>query len=249
MGGRLIIVLISIFLILLFIRWFLRTPPQQVARRLKKIAVWLVIALLLLLAVSGRLHWLFALIGTLLGFMFTNAVRWLPLLRYVPALKQWFQRNQQSTTSQGPSQSSSQVTTDHLRMQLNHATGELFGEVLHGRFAGSSLADLNRTQLLTLFADYQEYDAESAHLLQAYLDSIYGEDWHAEHVHADSPSTSHSEMTEDEALDILGLSTGASEAEIIQAHRSLMQKLHPDRGGSDYLAAKINTAKKTLLGK
>lgn len=54
-------------------------------------------------------------------------------------------------------------------------------------------------------------------------------------------------MTPAQALDILGLEEGASEQDVVEAHRKLMQKCHPDRGGSDFLAAQLNQAKDTLL--
>ena len=56
------------------------------------------------------------------------------------------------------------------------------------------------------------------------------------------------DMNRAEALAILGLKEGASKEEIVAAHRHLMQKLHPDRDGNDYLAAKLNQAKDLLVG-
>jgi len=57
----------------------------------------------------------------------------------------------------------------------------------------------------------------------------------------------HGKMTVAEALEVLGLKPGASRDDIILAHRKLIARLHPDKGGSDYLAAQINLAKKVLL--
>lgn len=55
-------------------------------------------------------------------------------------------------------------------------------------------------------------------------------------------------MSREEAMEVLGLKAGYTEEDVVQAHRRMMQKVHPDRGGTDYLAAQINQAKETLLG-
>ena len=60
-------------------------------------------------------------------------------------------------------------------------------------------------------------------------------------------ASKHGGMDREQAYSILGIKPGASKQEIIDAHRKLMQKMHPDRGGSNYLAGQINKAKKTLL--
>ena len=54
-------------------------------------------------------------------------------------------------------------------------------------------------------------------------------------------------MGRKEAAEVLGVPENASRDEIVKAHRRLMQRVHPDRGGSDFLAAKINQAKDVLL--
>lgn len=147
----------------------------------------------------------------------------------------------------------SEVTTDTVRMQLEHATGELDGEVLRGPFAGRTLASLGLADLLELLAACRREDPRSVPLLETYLDRREP-DWRA-HVAGEQAAggrqTSGAEGVMDEATawSILGLAPGASEDEIKAAHRRLMTKLHPDHGGSSYLAAQLNQAKDLLLGR
>jgi DnaJ-domain-containing protein 1 len=125
------------------------------------------------------------------------------------------------------------------------------GEVLDGPFKGRRLSDLSLDELLRMLELYRESDAQSAAVLEAYLDRERESDWRERDQTGGrgSGATGLSErLTKAEAWSILGLEPGADAAAIRAAHRRLMQRLHPDRGGSDYLAAKINEAKRLLLG-
>jgi hypothetical protein len=143
---------------------------------------------------------------------------------------------------------SSRVRTAFLDMELDHDSGTMRGSVLAGRYQGASLDSLDRASLLALFG---EVDPDSRELLAAYLDRR--EPGWREHAQGDAGAgrggrpTSSGKMTEEEAYQILGIAPGASADEIGRAHRSLMKKLHPDQGGTTYLAARVNEAKDVLL--
>lgn len=215
---------------------------------------WLLGGVLLLalgLAATGRLGLLIPLFGALIAALLRLLPILLPmLLQTLPLWKRWQQQQRATRQTAGASASESSVESRHLRMRLNHADGTISGEIRAGKYAGRRLQELSQTQLRELYADYLRIDEESATLLRAYLERVYGE---SEQAGADSDTgagnmATNGKMTRHEAYEVLGLEPGASREDVIAAHRRLMQKLHPDRGGSDYLAAKINAAKKVLLG-
>ena len=142
----------------------------------------------------------------------------------------------------------SRIVTDHLEMELDHDTGEMQGRVLKGMFAGRNIATLSPTDLGLLWQDCRHTDQRSAQLVEAYLDRLHPS-WREDMARGESDMSRGPDgrMTEQEALEILGLKRGASEEAIRRAHRELMLRLHPDRGGSTYLAAKINEAKDVAL--
>jgi DnaJ domain len=146
----------------------------------------------------------------------------------------------------------SRVRSAMVEMELDHDTGEMNGTVLAGRLAGRALNDLDVASLKQLHDDCLRSDAEGVRLLEAYLDRRFPA-WR-EHAERDGHARAGahpkpSAMTEQEAQQILGLQPGASADDIRQAHRMLMKKLHPDQGGTTYLAARINEAKEILLSR
>jgi hypothetical protein len=141
----------------------------------------------------------------------------------------------------------SRVRSAFLEMELDHDTGAMRGRILAGPHEGATLDSLD---VATLVACLVDIDEESRALLMAYLDRR--EPGWREHA-KDGAATgtgrawSSGKMTEEEAYQILGVHPGASAEDIGRAHRALMKKLHPDQGGSTYLAARVNEAKDILL--
>jgi DnaJ domain len=148
----------------------------------------------------------------------------------------------------------STVTTALLRMSLDHDTGTMTGTVLRGQFAGLRIEEMGVGDLLALLRECRAQDEEGARLLEAYLDRLHP-DWRDElaggrgggGAGGGSAKPAGGDMSVEEAYAILGVKPGASPDQIKEAHRRLMVKLHPDHGGSDYLATKINRARDVLL--
>lgn len=145
---------------------------------------------------------------------------------------------------------SSEVRTDYLQMVLDHDSGKMHGTILKGRWKGKTLDTLTYSRLLDLWKDCSANDSQSEQLLAAYLDRTYP-NWRDDVAEAkdEDQGTASGAMTLDEAYDILGLHQDATEEQVNQAHRKLMKSYHPDHGGSNYLAAKINQAKDIILKK
>jgi hypothetical protein len=143
----------------------------------------------------------------------------------------------------------SNVRTAALEMELDHDSGGLDGLVLAGRHEQRVLSTMSLKDLHELYADLKA-DAESLRLLETYLDGrfpAWREDAKADIGGGKGVPPASGPMTKQEAYEILGLETGASPADIRKAHRRLMQRLHPDLGGTSFLAARINEAKDVLL--
>ncbi len=233
------IVLILLGLILLgWLLWSGRKSPADRRKANIMLLLGVCFAALFYLLVTGKLNW----IGALLALSLPFARRLLPLLPFVGKLFKHFQNKQQS------SDNTSEVSSRILKMSLDHETGALEGEVLEGPLQGRDLASLSEAEFIELLNYCRKNDSQSARLLETYLDKRFGESWREDDkAEDDTNSTTQSVPDKDKAYQILGLQPGASKEQIIEAHRRLMQKLHPDRGGSDYLAAEINLAKDILL--
>ncbi len=220
-------------------RVLLTADPRILAKILRYSGFGICAALAAFLLLTGR----FAL-GLPLALMAVAFLRRWALPRLGPRV------GGGSGSSQGRS---SNVETTYLRMTLDHESGAMRGEVLQGAFAGQDLSDLGQDELMQLLAECRGSDSEAAQLLEAYLDRSQGPDWRQwqggeSHAGQGTGAPNRGSMTLEEAREVLGIDANATASDIREAHKRLMLKLHPDKGGSSYLAAKINQAKDLLLG-
>lgn len=213
-------------------------------------------------AVIRGLKWLFALVVILVTavLMARGQIQflWFAALAILPWVQRFKLFNRMRRAMGGPSPGkTSHVRSSHLAMEMDLKSGRMDGEVLTGALAGRMLSSLDDGERKSLWAHVQD-DRKSCSLLAAYFDRTLGADWRQQYEGGEGSAGREDErtarangrdgMSRDEALAVLGLDKGASEDDIRAAHRRLMKQAHPDHGGSDYWAAKINEAKDVLLG-
>lgn len=217
-------------------RAFSRSNPADLARLVKRIGGFALLGLAALLGMRGRID-----MAILLGGAGAWLLGWSTPFSRIPGFG--------GNKSQGQV---SRVRSAMIEMELAHDTGDLSGTVIEGPHAGRRLADLDEKALQELYDACRASDPEGVRLLEAYFDRRFT-GWR-QHTQGDGDAGARREtqsgaMTEEEAYQILGLQPGASPDDIRRAHRLLMKRLHPDQGGSTYLAARVNEAKDILLSR
>lgn len=224
--ARLIPLLIVALLLYLALRKYQALPPAQKKKWAWQSGVAIFLVLILAALLTGKMNWIGALIMGSLPFL-KNA--WVFFVRGL-ALFGWWKKMRP------------QARAKNAYIVLHPGAGD--GDILQGIHAGRKLSELGADELDTLLREVLKTDPPAAELLQLYLINRFGQAWQGaplDHV------VTQGEMNSMEARALLGVNEGASRKDIISAHRKLIQKFHPDRGGNDYLAARINAAKDLLL--
>jgi DnaJ-domain-containing protein 1 len=231
MGIPTLLIGLAVLFVLIFVgRMVSTSDPKKLAKLVRTIGGVASFGLAALLAMRGQF-----ILAVPVAFFGAGLLGWITR----PA--SWTARTQRTTGQV------SRVRSQFVEMELDHDSGEMRGRVLKGKYENVPLDALDPPTLLKLRG---EFDDESRALLEAYLyrrTPRWREDVEEDPGLGSREPPRHGPMTEEEAHQILGLEAGATDAEIRRAHRALMKKLHPDQGGSTYLAARVNEAKETLL--
>ena len=243
---RVLIIIGILIAIVILVNYYSRSSSNTKKKIVKYLLFSAVCAALIFLVVTGRLNWLVAVAGTMVPLI-PKVIKW--MIKYISPLLYLvskFRSKKSNESSRSVHGQQSRVESIYLIMTLDHDTGRMEGKVIKGEFTGRNLCDMTKDELRKLMRDCG--DDETVSLLMAYMDRYsrreHGHDNESHHTgKVEEPAF----MSIHEARKVLGVSENAGKEEIINAHRSLMQKIHPDRGGSEYLAVKINRAKDILL--
>ncbi|PIE43897.1 MAG: molecular chaperone DnaJ [Gammaproteobacteria bacterium] len=239
-----ILIIVGVIAYWYFTEWK-KASPKQKKTWLIKGGMAAFLAILLFLVATGRIHLLVAAVAGLLPFL----RRSIGLLRYLPFLSRLVV---QAKGTAGNANRSS-VKTRLVQLQLDHDAGRISGKVLLGPLAGRDLDTLSLADMNNLFALALAQSPDSLPLIEAFCAGKFGPSWRQQFGFDQAAGTGSSAqgfappLSVDDALQILGLEQGATKKQVIEAHRKLIQKFHPDRGGSNYLAYMINEAKAVLI--
>jgi hypothetical protein len=247
MGLAILLGLFALIAGVLLLKWYADADVKTLKKSVRWAGVTLLVLIILVLAATGRLGVAFAAFIGFLAWVW-RVFNMVQMGRQMGGMFSGFAFGR-GFSGGGGRGNSSQVESDFLSMQLDLSTGEMDGEVRRGIFQGRRLGELSREDLNLLLNEVQ-IDGDSARLLEAYMDRVHP-DWRDDSEGAGgesrSAATQSGLMTKDEARRVLGVGADAGEKDIKAAYKRLMSQLHPDRGGSDYLAAKVNQAKDVLL--
>jgi hypothetical protein len=228
---------VAVIVIYSALQMFRAANPAVLARVIKIVGGVLALAIAAFTGIRGELA-----VAIPLGIFGAGLLGWSPLgASGFPNLGGMFGGTRRTSGQ------SSRVRSQYLDMSLDHNSGVLSGQIVDGPNAGRMLDEFDLSQLLAMVP---AFDAESVALLESYLDRrfpAWRQDAQGDRAGGQRRAAASGKMTDEEAYQILGLQPGATRDEISRAHRTLMKKLHPDQGGSTYLAARVNEAKDTLL--
>ncbi|MHC8494106.1 J domain-containing protein [Thalassospira sp. SM2505] len=257
-----------------FIRWMSEAEPKDV----RKVGLFLIVGLLILLALWLLLTGKIAAMSAALAVTSPFLVRMMKLGYLWPLFRRVFAYSRRrarpgnmggSSNGSAGSGRTSEIRTEILHMLLDLETGQMKGSVISGTYAGADLDSLGVDDLQLLFVDCCYATDQSQTVLEAYLerrpDCRGWQEWsrndtgsqdahsggndrnNGDRNHGNSRSKSAADMSAEEARKILGVDANASREEINRAYKIQIKAVHPDHGGSDYLAAKLNTARSLLL--
>lgn len=230
MFARLFLALLVLLGVMWFMSWYGKAAPEARNRAIKTGLIYILAAVLLLLVVTGRIPVIFAAVSAALPFLH-RLLAYRGLLGFLGRFA-------------GQRIGATRFTTAWLVVELDMAQRSMDATITQGQFKDRKLSQLSDAELESLLEEVGD-DFQSRTAVNAYIMARKGQSYQQ---NTQAPSGD-GKMTASQAYEILGLDPDASEDEIKTAHKRLMQKLHPDRGGSSYLAAQINTAKDTLLNR